>query len=599
MTRKHKNLFFGIFIGIIISCFIVIFYLLGLFDYLEFKSLDTRFKFRGPTAPIDDIVIVAVDDPSFQEIGVYPWPRSVYAKVIDNLKRVGAKVIGVDIEFATPGLLGQKHDRNFASAAKKAGNVILVSTITKSGDTEHVKITNLNLPIEILKKNIAGHGISQFPLDKDGFIRRSNLTFEFLGVFYPAFGIEVLKHVEKWKGTTLDFLKYLKVPDDNILINYVSTAGSFPTKHFYQVYSNLLPMEKTFKDKIVLIGATSPVLQDIHQTPFDRSMSGIEIHANVIDTLMKRNYIYQLQPHINIMLIFVVSILVVFFVLRFGPLTSSILVGFELILLILITFYLFTVNRIWINLVGPVSGVLFTYTGLILFRYIIEGIEKRRIRMIFSRYVSKQVVNEILKNPDQIFLGGTRKPVTILFSDIRDFTSISEQFNPEQVVEMLNEYFTEMSNIILKYEGTIDKYIGDALMAVFGSPIGKSDDALRAVKSAVEMQEKAENLRKKWESEGKAQFYIGIGLNYGEAVIGNIGSPEKMEFTAIGDTVNVASRIESLTKEYKAQILISSSVYEQVKDIVDVIEIGEIFVKGKTKTFKIYKLLNLKNLFLH
>lgn len=591
MTRKQKNLAFGVISGISISCVVVIFSLVGLFDYLELKSFDARFKIRGTEYPVKDIVIVAIDDPSFQEIGIYPWPRSIYAEVIDNLKKAGAKVIGIDIEFATPGVLGYKHDKNFAVSAKKAGNVILVSTITKSIDTGHAEITNLNLPIEILRKNISGIGVSQFKLDKDGFVRSADLTFSTISssILY-SFAFEVLRQF----GISMDLPK-----QQGILINYAGPSGTFPTKHFYQVYKELLPMKETFKDKIVLIGATSPVLQDIHRTPFDKNMPGVEIHTNVIDTLIKKNYINQLASYVNILLIFLVSFLVIFFILYFGPFTSSILVIIEAISLIFVTFYLFIENRILINLISPLAGILSTYTGLLLFRYVTEGREKGKIKAMFSRYVSNQVVNEILKDPDKVILGGKRMQVTILFSDIRDFTTISEKLDSEKVVEMLNEYFTVMSGIILKYGGTIDKYIGDALMAVFGSPLSRTDDTVRAVKAAIEMQKSAEKLREKWKEEEKELFYIGIGLNFGEAVIGNIGSSEKMEFTAIGDAVNVASRIESLTKEYKAQVLISSSVYEQVKDIIDVIEIGEISVKGKTKTFKIYKLLNLKNLFLH
>ena len=229
------------------------------------------------------------------------------------------------------------------------------------------------------------------------------------------------------------------------------------------------------------------------------------------------------------------------------------------------------------------------------FNDMIRGLKERDlVKDTFSRYVTKQVAEEILKDPNRITPGGKKQEVTVLFSDIRGFTTFSESHKPEEVISHLNEYLSSMIDVIFKYEGTLDKFIGDAIMAVFGSPLTHQDDPLRAVKTACEMQERLISLNDKWKEEGKEPLKIGIGINTGEVIVGNIGDVRRMEYTVIGDNVNLASRIEGLTKNYDCPIIISKSTYEKVTDQVEVIKLESVTVKGKTNAVEIYELLSLK-----
>jgi adenylate cyclase len=229
------------------------------------------------------------------------------------------------------------------------------------------------------------------------------------------------------------------------------------------------------------------------------------------------------------------------------------------------------------------------------FNQMLDGLKERDfVKDTFGKYMSKQIADEILKNPDAIALGGKKQEVTILFSDIRGFTTFSEGHTPEDVISHLNEYMSAMVDVVVQYEGVVDKFIGDAIMALFGSPIMSDDDPLRAVKTALEMQARLGNLNKKWASEGKEPFRIGIGINTGEVIVGNIGDIRKMEYTVIGDNVNLASRLEGLTKEYQCPIIISRSTYDKVKNFVQVRPLESVTVKGKSLSVEIFELLGMK-----
>jgi adenylate cyclase len=261
---------------------------------------------------------------------------------------------------------------------------------------------------------------------------------------------------------------------------------------------------------------------------------------------------------------------------------------------IIVSGALFNFWNIWINTATPLWAVIFTFIADVTYKAVTEGRKKNEMKRIFQRYVSRQVVDEILKDPEKQKLGGARKRITIFFSDIRNFTSMSENLKPEEVVEILNRYFTEMTNIAFKYGGTLDKFVGDAIMLLYGTPIDKGNNEELAVRTAIEMQERMKVLRQEWTTEGKAPLEMGIGINTGDVVVGNIGSGQQMQYTVIGDAANLASRLESITKEYKAGIIISESVYEKIRDIVLVKDLGEASVKGKLTKIKIYEVLGLK-----
>ena len=247
-------------------------------------------------------------------------------------------------------------------------------------------------------------------------------------------------------------------------------------------------------------------------------------------------------------------------------------------------------------MVYPASALFFGYTSQTAYRFFTEERRARDIRRMFSSYVSKRIVDELIKDPSKAKLGGDRKEITVLFSDIRGFTSFSEKHQPEEVVKLLNEYLGAMTEIVFDHEGTLDKFVGDAIMALWGAPVGQPDHAERAVRCALAMIERLQQLQAKWKSEGKYVIDIGIGINTGEMVVGNMGAEgKKMDYTVIGDNVNLGARLEGLTRQYNNHIIISEFTYEKVKDIVRVNELGSVTVKGKQKPVVIYDLVGLKD----
>jgi adenylate cyclase len=251
---------------------------------------------------------------------------------------------------------------------------------------------------------------------------------------------------------------------------------------------------------------------------------------------------------------------------------------------------------IWVNVVYPLLGLFLTYTSLTVYHFMTEERERKKIKGAFSYYVSKSVMNEMLQHPDRLKLGGDKKDLTVLFSDIRGFTSISEGMSPEELVTLLNEYLTVMTDIVFKYEGTLDKYIGDAIMAIYGAPIVRQNHPASACQSALHMMRELETLNKRWLSEGKKPVDIGIGINTGLMMVGNMGSEQRFDYTVMGDAVNLASRLEGANKEYKSHILISETTYDRVKAEFVCMEVDTIRVVGKNIPVRIYQLLGHENI---
>jgi len=593
-TSKHNLTGFGI--GVAVIALVLLFRVIDLFEKIELNTLDYRFVARGQRIPSPEIVIVTIDQAeSISNLGSWPWPRSYHARAIDRIKKAGAKVIGLDIDFSNPSP-DPAQDRLFAESMKKAGNVVGVSLFDTSGKGNFVVETEHHT-IEMLEKSMLAFGFTGFDRDVDGFVRYARLKKEIIESRY-TFGLVLLaKYLGKSEE---DILKYAPVfkyrSAEGVRINYCGKPFSFKSISFYRVLRGEFEQD-FFKDKIVLVGATAPILHDEFPTPFFENeipMPGVEIHANLIDNLLAKKFLYKLSAAGNVLIIFLFGMLTTFFAMRFGASRSLLLTVFEIIVYFFINLFLFNAKDLWIEMVYPLWAMLLVYMGIILFRFVTEGRERRKLKETFQRYVSRDVVEEILSHPDQVALKGRRMKITIFFSDIRNFTTLSEKLTPEQIVEMLNEYFTAMTEVALKYKGTIDKFIGDALMCIFGAPIPHADDAERAVRASVEMLERLDQLCKKWCAEGRDTFRIGIGLNTGEAVVGNIGSAHKMEYTVIGDSVNVASRIESLNKQYNATLLISGSVYQETSRIIEAKYLGSTQVKGKKEPVEIYQVFGLK-----
>jgi adenylate cyclase len=380
-------------------------------------------------------------------------------------------------------------------------------------------------------------------------------------------------------------------------VNFIGPPGTVPTFNFHDVFNKTMDM-RIFKDKVVYIGSTSEILNDNKRTPFaavGQQMPGVEYHVNLLNTMFTGQFMRKFPFWMELLVVLTLGMMTTFLTFR-----ANALMGGTVALIIggvygLTALYLFDTQNVILPLVAPLTSVTLSFGGLAVYRSFIEEKRAKQTRQMFSKYVSKSIVDEILKNPGAVKLGGEVKEVTILFSDVRGFTAMSERLSAPEVVEVLNEYLTAMVDIVIANGGTLDKYVGDAIMAVWGSPLYDPEHKQRALKTCVQMMEKLEELKGKWKTEGKPEMDIGIGLNTGHVVAGNMGHPDfKMDYTVIGDDVNLAARMESANKEMRSHVLITGTTYAGCEDMVDVIMHPPIHVKGKEKEVDVIEVIGWK-----
>jgi len=564
-------------------------------------------KFYDYDRPSDKIVVVAIDEKTLKPDALGPlreWSRENYAKAIETLEGAGAKAIGIDITFpdAGPG------DDALAGALGAHKNVALAGRYYYENGKRQTELPNATLLGA--KPTIGWINVKQ---DDDGFVRQLPVFSPGPGGMTEAFALAVARVFEQaepvdYKVTdgTYPYAPGTLIPvtverdgaeeADLMNINYFAEPGRYQTISFSDVLAGKLIDKRggsvDFKDKIVLIGPTAIDLQDQYLSPVSQGvkMAGVEIHANAIQTVIQRAFLRDQSP-VSLWLVILILLaanLTLFSWLRVrtalplalaeaGGLLVAGLVGYEF--------------GILVNVVYPLTGVLLSFTGAFLLRFILEQKERQFIQNAFGHYVNKSVVEQIIRNPHLLELGGAKREVTSFFSDIANFTSVSEKMEPQTLVKFLNEYLQEMTEIILGYQGTLDKYEGDAIVAFFGAPMATPDHAHLACLAALENQAKLKVLRKKWQAEGRAELHVRIGLNTGEAVVGNMGSRDRFDYTAMGDNINLASRLEGINKQYGTEILISESTYQAVQGAFVCREVDLIRVKGKETPVRIYELV--------
>lgn len=347
------------------------------------------------------------------------------------------------------------------------------------------------------------------------------------------------------------------------------------------------------KDNICLVGLTGTGTHDMRPMPLQANYPMVGTHSNLINTILTENFIRRKEGAVSVFIFILTAVIIALASLT--KLWKSFLLSFGYaILYFLAATFLFIKFGLWIDLAGPLGIVILGFTSITSYRYFTEEKEKQWIKHAFSHYLSAEVINELMNDPDKLKLGGERRQITVLFSDVRGFTTFSESHQPEEVVAMLNEILTAQVKVVFKYGGTLDKFVGDELMAFFGAPgnMHAKDHALVAVKTAFDIQVKVGELHKKWSSEGKESLSIGIGVNTGDMVVGNMGSAERMDYTVIGDNVNLGARLCSAAG--KGEIIISEATYEQAKDQITAEKLEPIIVKGKAKPISIYKVTGLK-----
>ncbi len=460
----------------------------------------------------------------------------------------------------------------------------------------------VNIPV--ISEAAEGAGYFNIFPDQDGTVRWAPLVIKYQDRFYCSLSLAVLqRYLEKPPlamriaefGVEQMRLGKLPIPtneEGRVLINYRGPQKTFPHYSATDVIHGRVPA-KAFRGKIVLVGATAIGIYDIRVTPFEHVYPGLEIHANVIDSILQGDFLH--RPNwitlVDILVIAGVGLILGGLLNRVKALWGALIGGGLFLSVLALGKFLFEGQGVWMNLTYPTLNLGFIYLGVTGYRYMTEEREKKKVRGAFQYYLTASVVEEMLKNPEKLKLGGEKKDLTVLFSDIRSFTSISEKMTPEGLVKFLNEYLSAMTDTVFKHDGLLDKYIGDAVMAFWGAPLDQPDHARRACFTALDMLEELHRLQKKWSAEGLPVLNIGIGVNAGPMVVGNMGSDRRFNYTVMGDSVNTGSRLEGLNKVYGTNIIVSEMTFEKVREEFLARELDLVRVKGKGQPVKIFELL--------
>jgi adenylate cyclase len=468
----------------------------------------------------------------------------------------------------------------------------------------HAPAVESNLPM--FTETAAGWGYFNLMPDIDGIMRHYPLIIHAGTGYYAPLFLKVLAHYLQEDELSFVMDQYgvqnvragnVDIPvdyDGQIIVNYYGPHKTFPHIPIVDILQDKVDPE-LLKGRIVLVGATGKGIFDLRATPFERIYPGVEINATIIDNVLHDRHLK--QPLWDLTFTYAVILILGLLLARILARTTAV-TGFLITALAFFTNYMlnqFLFNRgLWVNLVYPSFQILAVYTGITVFNYFTESRQKQFINNAFGQYLSPAVVRRLIDNPNLLNLGGEQKNLTAFFSDVAGFSGISEKLTPIQLVELLNEYLTAMSQIILKYEGTIDKYEGDAIIAFFGAPLDYPDHALRACLVSLEMQDTLARLRETWKAAGRSELRARIGLNTGQMVVGNMGSTFRMDYTIMGDAVNLASRLEGVNKSYGTYVMISEFTYGDVRDFVEVRELDKIRVVGKSDPVRIYELLAKK-----
>jgi adenylate cyclase len=623
---KKNPFFIGLLFGIGVSLFII--FLLsniGLLAMFELSSLDFRFKFQMEEKKnrFDDVIIIDIDNESIRRLGRWQnWPRRYYAEVMDYLTEGRIAAIGSDIGFPEHG--SPEDDKLLISATKRAKNMVhsfffpytpeaegkpdvevmeKKFTIPEEPGRKYMPRNVITPPIREIQETTAFLGyFNKFP-DDDGITRSiplfatyNNKCYFSLSLATSMQALGIKKEEIKLEKNYLLLGKKKRIPIEEgvkMWILYAGKGGVFRHISFVDLLNKKIPLEY-FEGKVALLGGSAEGLFDITSAPVAEIYPAVEIHANIIHNILTNEFMKKAPKPITwatiLFLGIVMSLLSLSLSLKKGIGAMVFLLGGYITL----SFIIFETKMLWIEMVMPSISILGAFSSVWLYRYSAEEKRKEEVKGLFSRYVNKNVVERLVANPDSFKLGGERMKLSVLFSDICGFTGMSERLQPEEVVSLLNEYFTAMNEIVFRNDGTLDKFIGDAIMVIYGAPVVYPEHAQKAVITALEMRKELKALQDAWKDKGGEVIDIGIGINTGDIVVGNIGSNIQTNYTVIGDEVNLASRLEGLTRNYPdVGIIISKATYNDIKDIIVARELDTIRVKGKLKPVTIYEPLGL------
>jgi len=564
--RRLRRIIFGA-AAIGLTGVVVAAYAGGVFDGAELDTVDQRFQIRGSNGPPRDVVVVGIDDVTFGDLQErWPFRRSLHARAVNRLSDSRAKVIAYDIQFTEPTTL--RDDNALISAVERADGVVLATTEVGRGGGSAVLGGD-----ELLREIGARAANSNFVNDEDGAIRR--LPYEVDGLV--SFSVAASEEFRDERVPLRSGSEWIDFSGDPGTVDYLP-------------FSRLLSgdfAEGLFDGKIAVVGATAPSLQDTHATSVGEGaqMSGPEVQANAIASVLGDFPLKAAPGALNIGLIVLLGLVGPVTAIALGPLRAAIYGALTAIVFAVAVQLAFNSGLI-VSFLYPLASLVLGVIGALAIALVLDAFERERVRDVFSRFVPEPVVAEVLKNvDDDLRLGGKRQVVTVLFSDVRGFTTYSEARSPEVVIDVLNRYLTMMTDVILGHGGTLVTFMGDGIMAVFGAPIEMDDHADRALAAAREMAGPALEQFNEWMAEqGESErFSIGIGLNSGPVMSGNVGSERRLEYTVIGDTTNTASRIEGMTKGTPHTIYLADSTRQLLnREDGDLEHVDSVNIRGRS-----------------
>jgi adenylate cyclase len=618
----------GLIVASIVFALTFILYVTHVFDVWEWKTWDLRSRlFSDSSRASKNIVLFLVDQDSLdvyeQNQGLpWPWPREMYSYILEYCLKAGARAVFIDFIFSENSSYGPGDDQILADAIAVSNDVFLPVILSKSSkeidessspllktfsltgipslSDAAIPMKSVSLPVPSLLSSARGVGNATFAQDKDSVYRRMPLAFSLGDLLLPSVPLALSLFLD-------ESLKPTEIPMDpsnQMIIKYHGPTGTYASYSIAAIINSFAQIQEakppqippeTFKGKVVFIGGSAPGILDLRPTPFSPVCPGVEILATALDNILHRDYIRIPSPFISFFFIGLLSLIT--------AVGSSVLkkiwmtIPFALFCLALVA----SVTSLaygwgyWLEFVAPGFAVVLSFTGAMVLNYSFEGRQKLFIKSVFRHYLSPDVIERVLEDPSLLRLGGEKRTITSFFSDVAGFTSISESLSPEELVHLLNDFLSEMTDIILSYGGTLDKYEGDAIIAFWNAPLDQPDHAVRACRAAIECQKRLGELRSEFVKKSGHELSMRIGLNSGPAVVGNMGSHSRFDYTAMGDTINMASRLEGACKHYAVPILVGENTYLMAKDFIMAREVDLIRVVGKSKPERVYQILGEKN----
>ncbi len=589
-----------------------------LVEQVDLRLKDARFRLRGVRPPDPRVAIVAIDNRSVKGVGRWPWSRELTGRLLSEVHRQGARVIALDMVFSEP--QSAAADDALALSMARAGTVVLgeffrdepqtgdpaalaqvadhrVKVLRTAAGAERVPLTeygsvDANRPL--FARAALDLGFFNQQPDRDGIVRKMPLLLLFDGAIYPSLGLTALKRYlgEELAVTVAPYgigqlrVGTLTIPASEhalLPLAWYGPAGTVPTYSAVDLLAGRLPGE-ALRDKLVFVGVTESGIADVRATPFDPALPGVEIHATFAANALEQRFLTRDNRTLALELgVILVLPLLLALALSVVPGTWAGLAAFA----VAAAGYLggnllaFDRGRLDLTIAYPLVAMLLAYLGGEAYRNLVVERKGRYLRKAFASYVSPDLVNDLVRHPERLHLGGEKREVTVLFSDIRGFTTLSERLGPEELVQLLNRYLTPMTGIVLEERGTLDKYIGDAVMALFNAPLEIPDHPRRACRAALRMLAALSELNAAFKRDGLPPIAIGVGIHTGEAVVGNMGGESRFDYTAIGDTVNLASRLEGLTKQYGVAAVVSGETVARAGEGCWFRELDRVRVKGK------------------